>query len=357
MAVSTGHALLLPATAPAARVARGPALRGSEEAPTSAANALGPFPAWSLCAAALVAGSTAASSTRRRGQVRLHRAARAQSTEEQEAGDAVPGLSRAELLRGLGGTAVAGPLGLLAAGAPTPASAKSLNDASQILTSYGLPELVPRNDPPFAWNIVVEPIGLAPDAYYGKFKLGSEPQVVTFNTPPGWVISKPNIDFNGAAGTVQANDYGKGDSATLFVDTAFQGKLDELTKKEYKVELQKALTQKGKGFLSDLKVEKVRDGAPGYKILDYTYDLESGAGFTIARSGIAAVCQVGTGSQLQVFWAAVVTPRWGKMQSDLRLIADSFRVGTVPKGLSTAMIKEFKNMDEAMSASDIPKAI
>merc|ERR1711974_212012 len=105
---------------------------------------------------------------------------------------------------------------------------------------------------------------------------GAQPQVVTFYTPPLWVISKPNIDFNGAAGTVQANDYGKGDSATLFVNTRFQGRLEEMKNPDYEKELFTALTTKGKNFIESLKVLKVTEGpSPGYKIIEYGYDIES----------------------------------------------------------------------------------
>jgi len=237
-----------------------------------------------------------------------------------------------------------------------PANAKSLEEAQKSLTSYGLPDLAPKQAPPGGWSIVVEPIGLAPDAYYGRFNLGGEPQVVTFFAPPLWVVSVPNIDYNGAAGTVQANDYGKGDSATLFVDTSFKGSLDALTKKDYKAELTKALTTKGKGFVESLKIEKVTDGAPGYKICEYTYDIESGAGFSLARSGIGAFTQVGESGNLQIFWSAVVTPRWKNMKEDLGRMVGSFRIGQVPKSITSSMLKEFKNMDEAMSATDIPRA-
>jgi len=285
------------------------------------------------------------------GAQRRHlRTSAAASSKEREPSHAV---SRAELLRGLGSAGVSS---LVLPLSPAPALALSLQEAQQTLASYGLPDIAPTQAPPGGWNIVVEPIGLAPDAYYGRFNLGGQPQVVTFYTPPLWVVSKPNIDFNGAAGTVQANDYGKGDSATLWVNTEFSGNIDEFKKKDYRAELLKALTTKGKNFIEGLKILTVKDGAPGYKIVEYDYDVESAAGFTIARSGVAAFCQVGGTDKLQIFWTAVVTPRWNSMQSNLGLMVNSFRIGNVPKNISNSMIKEFKNMDEAMSSADIPRS-
>ncbi|CAK0869352.1 unnamed protein product, partial [Prorocentrum cordatum] len=89
------------------------------------------------------------------------------------------------------------------------------------------------------WRVAVEPIGLAKDASYGRFDLGGEPLLVEFYVPGGWIVSRPNFDYNGSAGTVQANDYGKGDSATLWVDTKPKVPLAEMKKKDYLRELKK----------------------------------------------------------------------------------------------------------------------
>jgi len=260
-------------------------------------------------------------------------------------------VGRAGLLRSFGAAGVATALPLSVP--PEAASAKNMNEANEALTKYGLPELMLKQDPPFAWRVTVEAIGLAPDSYYGKSKLGGEPLVVTFNTPPGWVTTKPTIDYNGAGGTVSANDYGKGDSATLWVDTNFKGEINTMGTKEFQDELQKALTQKGKNFIEDLKVKKVYDGAAaGYKNVEYTYDIESAAGFTIARTGLAVAAQVGDEKNLQIFWAAAVTGRWNKIGEDIGSMIKSFRIGKVPKGIVQTT---FKNMDESISKEDIKR--
>lgn len=298
-----------------------------------------PWTAPLAAVAAVVAGAAASRRAARRARV-LARAAGDAATD-----GALPRgqIGRASLLRGLG--LGAGSLALPVA--PPPAVAKSLEEAQQELTTYGLPDLAPTQQPPFGWSYAVEPVGLTQDAYYGKFKIGSEPMVLTFLVPPLWIVSRPTIDYNGAAGTVQANDYPKGDSATLFVDTAFKGKLADMNNTDYYNEIRKALTQKGKGFIEDLKIQKVYDGSrPDYKNCEYTYEIESGAGFSIRRSGLAAFTQVGDSGNLQIFWTGVVSPRWPDMKDNLSLMVNSFRMTKLPSNIKIATQKEFKAFDE-----------
>lgn len=229
---------------------------------------------------------------------------------------------------------------------PEKAAAKTLQEAQEELRTYGMAELAPTEEPQMGWTWQVEPVGLTKDSMYGKFKLGSEPQVMRFLCPPLWVLSRPNIDYNGAAGTVMINDYGKGDSVTLFVDVNFTGKLETMKNEDFNAEIFKALTQKGKAFIQDLKIRKVTDGAPGYKILEYTYEIESGAGFSITRTGLASIAQVSEVGHLQMFWGGVVTPRWETMKEKLATIVNSFRIGLVPKGVKIESLKEYKNFNE-----------
>lgn len=300
------------------RLRAGVAGLSSQQAAPSAEAAPSSWASWGSC---LAAGAAVGAAAAGRAKALRRRAAKKSSDE----------VSRSDLFRSLGG---------LGAGiattplAPAPAAAKSLEEAAAQLATYGVPQIAPKEYPPGGWKIIVEPIGLVNDAEYGRFKLGSEPQVVTFCVPPLWIVSTPNIDFNGAAGTVQANDYGKGDSATLYVDTKFKGKLDEMEKKDYLVEMKKALTMKGKGFIEALKIQKVKDGSPGYKIIEYDYEIESAAGFQINRNGIAAFAQSGDSGNLQIFWTGVVTPRWSDMEKTLYNIATSFRIAQVPKNVT-----------------------
>merc|ERR1712008_44550 len=89
-------------------------------------------------------------------------------------------VGRAGLMRSFSAAGVATALPLSVP--PEAAFAKSFSDANAALAKYGLPELALKEEPPFAWRVYVEAIGLAPDSYYGRFKLGGEPLVVTFST-------------------------------------------------------------------------------------------------------------------------------------------------------------------------------
>lgn len=69
---------------------------------------------------------------------------------------------------------------------------------------YGLPSAVVPN-------------GLTPLlGVYGRAK-NRFPLLVTFSHPVDWVVTYPSIDVNGEDGTIQAGEYAKGDTATLFV--------------------------------------------------------------------------------------------------------------------------------------------
>jgi hypothetical protein len=63
----------------------------------------------------------------------------------------------------------------------------------------------------------VIPDGLTPLCHiYGTGK-NRFPILVTFSHPFDWVVTLPNNDSNGEDGTIQAGEYGKGDTATFFV--------------------------------------------------------------------------------------------------------------------------------------------
>lgn len=242
------------------------------------------------------------------------------------------GLGRSSMLRGL--LAVVSPVAP-ATLAPRPASARGLNEVNKDIVSYGVPEMAYTKDVPFGWTYEDELIGTAiKNAEYGKIDLGTEPLVVAYAHPANWITSKPVIDENGAAGTVAANDFNKGDSATLWVDTAFKGQLADLKLPEYAKELRKAVTQKGGGLVNSMKVEKVVDGEPGYKLCQYSYEIEGGAGIPLLRLGWAAFAQAGTSGNLQVFWSVCTLPRWKAQQETLKSIASSFRAGKVPPSIA-----------------------
>lgn len=235
---------------------------------------------------------------------------------------------------------------------PDTALAKSKDEAIDDLKKYGVPELIPKQDAPDGWSWIVEPIGLTPDAFYGKNKMGGEPQVLRFLSPPFWVLNRPTTDYNGAAGTVSINNYGKGDSATLFVDTKFKGQLDTMKPGDWLKEVTKAVSQKGGDQIFNIKVGKVIDGEePGYKTVPFAYEIESGAGFEFERTAVATVSQVGKDGNLQIFWASTLTNKWKQQAGeDARRVAASYRMALVPEGVKIEnkfSKKEFVPLDQA----------
>ena len=75
------------------------------------------------------------------------------------------------------------------------------------LASYGLPPVQSLN-------------GLTPLCeIYGK-GANRFPLLVTFAYPFDWVVVTPSNNANGEDGTIQAGEYAKGDTATLFVNPA-----------------------------------------------------------------------------------------------------------------------------------------
>lgn len=340
---SSGRAFLVPA-ADLARSPQAPLLPAAAVRTATSGADETQWAAFGALATAAVAGATVVRASRRGQLTRRSRHSVAALADEESA----PAVGRRELLRGAG---AAGVSTLLPAAAPLPAAAKSLQEAQQTLVSLGLGDMAPTENQPGGWKYVVETYGLAGDANFGKFKMGNEAKAVTFTVPNLWVISRPTIDFNGSAGTIAANDFGKGDSATLFVDVAFKGKLADLKKPDFRDEMLKALTLKGKGFIEDFKVGKVRDGAPGYRIIEYSYEIESEAGFSINRDGVASFAQAGDDGSLQIFWTGIVTPRYNKeMVKTLNTIAESFRIGKISKTVTTRLqgeLTDFQRKDEA----------
>jgi hypothetical protein len=77
--------------------------------------------------------------------------------------------------------------------------------SSSFNESYGLPAMEPV------------PNGLVPLLeIWGKGK-PRFPLLVQMNHPITWVVTLPSNDLNGEGGTIQAGEYAKGDTATLFV--------------------------------------------------------------------------------------------------------------------------------------------
>lgn len=63
-----------------------------------------------------------------------------------------------------------------------------------------------------------------------------------------------------------------------------------------------------------------------YALVDFKYQLLTGAGFEIDRVGVASVTSVG--NAVEVLWTASTRPRYKKTEETLRTITSSFRCYT-----------------------------
>jgi hypothetical protein len=189
------------------------------------------------------------------------------------------------------------------------------------LTSFGLP---PLSNLPDGFTPLLE--------IYGKGK-NRAPLLITFNHPISWVVTLPSNTVNGEDGTIQVGDYGKGDTATLFVTNDVEAK--SLSKEVIEQGIRRSISQRGDNMYQNFKLTKVLDG-PGpyldgqsYMIADFKYQLITGAGFEVDRKGVAAITLQGAspnGSKtLEIFWAASTDARFKKTESTLRDIVTSFR--------------------------------
>lgn len=204
----------------------------------------------------------------------------------------------------------------------------TLSKANDKLRSYGLTEIVKVPD---GFSPLVE--------LYGK---GSNraPLLVKFFFPFDWVVTLPNNDFNGEQGTIQAGEYAKGDTATFFLvpDQTKIENIAEQPKEFFTNTLIKAISQKGNNVYQNFKVTKVTPtkgdkNDETYVLCDFKYELLTGAGFEVERSGVASVTSVGNG--VQVLWSASTRIRYKKTEEALRTIVSSFRVYADGLDLST----------------------
>jgi len=204
------------------------------------------------------------------------------------------------------------------------------------LTAYGFPP-------------AVVPDGLTPLCHlYGK-GANRFPVLVTFSHPFDWVVTLPSNDVNGEDGTVQAGEYGTGDTATFFIDTA-PGNVKDITSKPrefFQETLIKAISQKSNNAYQNFKVTKfeettspVKFGNQKYMIVDFKYDLLTGAGFEVDRRGIASVTS--SGDAVEVLWCAATRQRYNKkLEPVLRNIASSFRCYTEGLKNSNELINNY----------------
>jgi len=201
---------------------------------------------------------------------------------------------------------------------PSPANAQlsGLNKVNTKLKAFGLPSV----------SYVAD--GMTPLLeIYGK-SFNRFPLLVTFNHPITWVVTIPSIDSNGEDGTIQAGEYAKGDTATLFVYEA-PGHVDDINsqpKELFEKALIKSISQKGDNMYQNFKVTKLEpvtvDGQQ-YMRADFKYQLLTGAGFEVDRKGVASITS--EGKAVEVMWAASTNARYKKTEQQLRDIVASFR--------------------------------
>jgi hypothetical protein len=198
------------------------------------------------------------------------------------------------------------------------------------LRGYGLPPLGPVPD------------GFAPLLeIYGKGK-NRFPILVSFSHPITWVVQTPSNDVNGEDGTVQAGDYGKGDTATFFVysDPGHVNDIASQPKELFEKALMKSIGQKGENMYQNFKVTKltpVTKAGQTYVMADFKYQLLTGAGFEVDRKGVASITS--EGPAVEVLWAASTSARFKKTEPNLRNIVDSFRCYTEGINMSDELMQ------------------
>ena len=60
-----------------------------------------------------------------------------------------------------------------------------------------------------------------------------------------------------------------------------------------------------------------------YVLVDFKYELLTGAGFEVDRVGVASITS--EGNAVEVLWTATIRQRYKKLEPTLRTIAKSFR--------------------------------
>lgn len=148
---------------------------------------------------------------------------------------------------------------------------------------------------------------------YGKGR-NRFPLLVLMNHPITWVVTLPSNDVNGEDGTIQAGEYAKGDTATLYVYSD-EGHVDigKADKSLFERVIIKAISQKGSNMYQNFKVTKVvpqsgpEYGGKDYVICDFKYELLTGAGFEVDRRGVAAITS--EGPAVELLWTASTRER------------------------------------------------
>lgn len=150
---------------------------------------------------------------------------------------------------------------------------------------------------------------------YGKGR-NRFPLLVLMNHPVTWVVTLPSNDVNGEDGTIQAGEYAKGDTATFFVysDEGHITNIGKADKALFERAIIKAISQKGNNMYQNFKITKIAPqigpeyGDKEYVIVDFKYELLTGAGFEVDRRGVASITS--EGPAVEVLWSASTRERY-----------------------------------------------
>jgi hypothetical protein len=93
----------------------------------------------------------------------------------------------------------------------------------------------------------------------------------------------------------------------------------------------KAISQKGDNVYQNFKVTNIAPQKGEYRdqdymLVDFKYELLTGAGFEVDRRGVASVTS--EGNAVELLWTATTRQRYKKLEPTLRDIAGSFRCYT-----------------------------
>lgn len=194
--------------------------------------------------------------------------------------------------------------------------------------------------------------------------------MVTFSHPIDWVVTYPSNDVNGEDGTIQAGEYAKGDTATLFVynepghvEVRIMAKLvkllicvhanpcspplqniDKQDKAFFENAIIKAISQKGNNVYQDFKVTKVEPTSGGFRdqkyvLCDFKYVLLTGAGFEVDRRGVASITS--EGDAVEVLWCATIRQRYVSVRRLHGMESILFRSATHLLSFPFSQIQEF----------------
>jgi len=209
-----------------------------------------------------------------------------------------------------------------------PVNAISIEAANEKLGEYSLPPML--FVPPGFQPIVSE---------YGRGNSKTaitNPIVVQFCAPSKWIVEKINVNANGEAGKIAANDYIKGDSSFMFVTPVTSGDTLSMDNKQLLSKiLQKSVSQKGDNTES-FKVNSISQGQAGvngqsYILVDFQYKINTEAGFLVSRRGQASFTNVGT--DIQTLVTLTTDKRYKKLEETVKDVAKSFRVYKLNSGV------------------------